>query len=110
MVGLNRFRLDEEDAYEPLRVDPQIEADQRERLARLRAERDSAAVDRALDDLRAAAKGTDNVLPPMRDRAGRPGHRRRGLPRPARRVGDLRPARHLLSRRPTRPAESQLPD
>ena len=34
VVGLNRFRLEEEDAYEPLRVDPQIEADQRERLAR----------------------------------------------------------------------------
>jgi methylmalonyl-CoA mutase N-terminal domain/subunit len=66
VVGLNRYRLDEEEAYEPLRVDPQIEAQQRDRLATLRRERDSAEVDRALDDLRATAKGTDNVLPPMR--------------------------------------------
>ena len=53
--------------YEPLRVDPRIEADQCERLAVLRAERDNRAVTRALDDLRRAAAGTDNVLPPMRD-------------------------------------------
>jgi methylmalonyl-CoA mutase, N-terminal domain len=66
VVGLNRFRLEEEDAYEPLRVDPQIEAEQRERLALLRRERDNAEVERALDELRVAAKGTDNVLPPMR--------------------------------------------
>ena len=33
VVGLNRFALDEEEPYEPLRVDPQIEHDQRERLA-----------------------------------------------------------------------------
>jgi methylmalonyl-CoA mutase N-terminal domain/subunit len=67
VVGLNRFQLDEEEAYEPLRVDPQIEADQRKRLARLREERDNGAVERALDALRAAAKGTDNALPPMRE-------------------------------------------
>ncbi len=67
VVGLNRFRLDEEDAYEPLRVDPQIEADQRERLAQRRTTRDNGAVERALDGLRAAAKGTDNALPPMRE-------------------------------------------
>ncbi|MDP9221204.1 MAG: acyl-CoA mutase large subunit family protein [Actinomycetota bacterium] len=67
IVGLNRYRLDEEDAYEPLKVNPQIEADQRERLAVLRKDRDNAAVERALDALRAAAKGTDNALPPMRE-------------------------------------------
>ena len=47
VVGINRFRLDEEDPYEPLRVDPAIEAQQAERLATLRAERDQAEVDRA---------------------------------------------------------------
>jgi methylmalonyl-CoA mutase, N-terminal domain len=65
-VGLNRYRLDEEDDYEPLRVDPRIEADQRDRLATLRAGRDNGAVDRALDQLRTAATGTDNALLPMR--------------------------------------------
>jgi methylmalonyl-CoA mutase N-terminal domain/subunit len=43
------------------------EADQCQRLAALRAERDSRAVTRALDALRAAAEGTANVLPPMRE-------------------------------------------
>ncbi|GAA3048704.1 hypothetical protein GCM10020000_31310 [Streptomyces olivoverticillatus] len=36
VVGVNRFQLAEEEPYEPLRVDPAIEARQRERLARLR--------------------------------------------------------------------------
>jgi methylmalonyl-CoA mutase N-terminal domain/subunit len=70
VVGVNRFTLgaDEADeAYEPLRVDPTIEEQQRERLRKLRAERDQAAVDAALDALRAAAEGTDNVLYPMKD-------------------------------------------
>jgi len=66
VVGLNRYRTESEERYEPLRVDPAIEADQRERLRQLRQRRDSAAVDRALADLRAAAQGTDNVLPPLR--------------------------------------------
>lgn len=40
VVGVNRFQLDEEEPYEPLRVDPAIEAQQAARLAKLRAERD----------------------------------------------------------------------
>jgi methylmalonyl-CoA mutase N-terminal domain/subunit len=64
---VNRFTVDEEDTYEPLRVDPTIGAAQCERLARLRAERDQAAVESALDAVRAAARGTDNVLYPLRD-------------------------------------------
>ena len=67
VVGVNRFALAEEEPYEPLRVDPTIEQAQAQRLAKLRAERDSAAVDAALADLRAAAEGTDNVLVPMRE-------------------------------------------
>ncbi|MFD7286207.1 methylmalonyl-CoA mutase [Streptomyces sp. NPDC059863] len=66
VVGVNRFTLDEEEPYEPLRVDPAIEAQQAARLARLRAERDRPAVDRALAGVRAAAEGTANVLPPMK--------------------------------------------
>ncbi|MGW5234213.1 acyl-CoA mutase large subunit family protein [Streptomyces nodosus] len=67
VVGVNRFQLDEEEPYEPLRVDPAIEARQAERLAGLRAGRDRTAVDRALADLRKAAEGTDNVLYPMKE-------------------------------------------
>jgi methylmalonyl-CoA mutase N-terminal domain/subunit len=67
VVGLNKFTLAEEEPYEPLRVDPTIEAAQGERLANLRAERDATAVESALKALRAAAEGTANVLYPMRD-------------------------------------------
>jgi methylmalonyl-CoA mutase, N-terminal domain len=67
VVGVNRFRLDEEEPYEPLRVDPAIEAQQAERLARLRAGRDRSAVDAALSALKKAAEGEDNVLYPMKD-------------------------------------------
>ncbi|MFD4225959.1 methylmalonyl-CoA mutase [Streptomyces sp. NPDC058545] len=67
VVGVNRFQLDEEEPYEPLRVDPAIEAQQAARLAKLRAERDQGAVDEALGRLKKAAEGTDNVLYPMKD-------------------------------------------
>jgi methylmalonyl-CoA mutase N-terminal domain/subunit len=67
VVGLNKFTLAEEEPYEPLRVDPAIEATQAQRLATLRSERDAAAVESALKALRAAAEGTANVLYPMRD-------------------------------------------
>ena len=66
VVGVNRFTVDVEDPYEPLRVDPAIEQQQAERLARLRASRNADAVDRSLDDLREAAAGTENVLVPMK--------------------------------------------
>jgi len=67
VVGVNRFVTDDDEPYEPLRVDPGIEADQRAALARLRSERDGEAVARALAAMREAAQGTANVLYPMRD-------------------------------------------
>ncbi|NJP42738.1 acyl-CoA mutase large subunit family protein [Actinacidiphila epipremni] len=67
VVGVNRFKLDEEEPYEPLRVDPAIESRQAARLTSLRAARDPAAVAAALAALRAAASGPGNVLYPMRD-------------------------------------------
>jgi methylmalonyl-CoA mutase, N-terminal domain len=67
VVGVNRFTLDEEEPYEPLRVDPAIEAEQAARLAELRERRDGTAVAKALAALRDAATGTDNVLVPMKE-------------------------------------------
>ncbi len=66
VVGVNRYAMDTEDPYEPLRVDPAIEAAQCDRLTRLRAERDGAEVEAALREIAAAAQGTDNVLPPLK--------------------------------------------
>ena len=67
VVGLNRFASEEEEPYTPLRVDPQIEVDQRARLESLRQERDNEAVAEALDRVRAAADGKDNILYPAKD-------------------------------------------
>jgi methylmalonyl-CoA mutase, N-terminal domain len=67
VVGVNRFTMDAEEKYEPLRVDPAIEAAQVDRLARLRAERDNPAVQSALADLAKAAAGSVNVLPLMKE-------------------------------------------
>jgi methylmalonyl-CoA mutase N-terminal domain/subunit len=67
VVGVNRFTVAEEEPYEPLRVDPAIEAEQAARLAALRAERDNEAVAKHLAALREAAAGTDNVLVPMKE-------------------------------------------
>ncbi|MFE0172654.1 methylmalonyl-CoA mutase [Streptomyces sp. NPDC059002] len=67
VVGVNRFRADEEEPYEPLRVDPAIEERQTARLAALRADRDQGAVDAAVAALKEAAKGDANVLYPMKE-------------------------------------------
>jgi methylmalonyl-CoA mutase N-terminal domain/subunit len=67
VVGVNKSTGDGDEPYEPLRVDPAIEAAQGKRLAALRSSRDAAAVSSALDALRHAASGTDNVLYPMRE-------------------------------------------
>ncbi|MDX6273731.1 MAG: methylmalonyl-CoA mutase, N-terminal domain [Frankiales bacterium] len=67
VVGLNKYTVETEDPYEPLRVDPAIGAQQAERLALLRKERSASAVSSALSALQKAAQGTDNVLYPMRE-------------------------------------------
>ena len=67
VVGVNRFHLDEEEPYEPLPLDAAIEVKQARKLAALRAGRDQAAVEAALDDIRAAARGTGNVLYPLKE-------------------------------------------
>ncbi len=67
VVGLNKYAIETEEKYDPLRVDPAIEAEQRDRLANLRAKRNNAAVDEALGRLKAAATSGDNLLYPMKD-------------------------------------------
>ena len=67
VVGVNRFQIAEEEPYEPLQVDPAIEMTQAAKLAALRADRDQEAVDAALAEVRAAARGTGNVLIPLKE-------------------------------------------
>jgi methylmalonyl-CoA mutase N-terminal domain/subunit len=67
VIGVNAFVTPDDEPYEPLRVDPAIEQQQAERLARLRAGRDADQVRRRLDEVRRAAAGTDNLLYPLRE-------------------------------------------
>jgi methylmalonyl-CoA mutase N-terminal domain/subunit len=65
VVGVNKFR-DEGATTPPLqRIDPEGERRQVERLLRVRSERDPARWDAALRRLDDAAKGGDNLLPPL---------------------------------------------
>jgi len=67
VIGVNEYREDDEQPVSIHRVDPQIEVDQVARLRRLRAARDNGQVDARLADVRDAARGTANLLPPMRE-------------------------------------------
>ncbi len=66
VVGVNKFATPDTERYEPLRVDPAIEHEQGARLAALRERRDAAEVRGALNAIKAAAGGEDNVLRPLR--------------------------------------------
>jgi methylmalonyl-CoA mutase, N-terminal domain len=74
VVGVNRY-VDEKDIEVPdlLRVDPESERAQLERLKAFKADRDQELVDRRLEELREVARGSDNLLPAikeaLRDRA-----------------------------------------
>ena len=67
VVGVNRFEEDEERPLELQTIGQQEVARQVERVRRLRRERDAAAVDAALGEVADAARGTANVLVPMRE-------------------------------------------
>jgi methylmalonyl-CoA mutase N-terminal domain/subunit len=67
VVGVYRLTTEEDEPYEPLRVDPAIEENQVRRLESLRAARSAGDVKRTLDALRDAAAGRDNVLYPMKN-------------------------------------------
>ncbi|HEX7106055.1 MAG TPA: methylmalonyl-CoA mutase family protein [Acidothermaceae bacterium] len=66
VVGVNRFTDGVAEAYQPLRVDAALEAEQIERVRAARSARDAAAASASLDAVRVAAAGEDNVLPPIK--------------------------------------------
>ena len=72
IVGANKFVTDTIDDVDILKVDPEAERRQVERLAEHKASRDQGPVDDRLAELRSAAEGDVNLLPPMKEalRAG----------------------------------------
>jgi methylmalonyl-CoA mutase, N-terminal domain len=67
IVGVNRYEEHEPEPIELHRIDPEAERRQLERTARVRAERDASAAEAALERVREAARGTENLLPPLRE-------------------------------------------
>ena len=67
VVGVNKFAIDVEEKYEPLRVDPAIGEQQVARLQAIKDSRNNADVTRALDSLKRAAESSENVMYPMKE-------------------------------------------
>ena len=65
IVGLNAFKSPKDAPIELLKIDEQVTRDQVARLAALRKTRNGAAVKAALGKVEAAARGTDNLMPPV---------------------------------------------
>jgi methylmalonyl-CoA mutase N-terminal domain/subunit len=71
IVGVNRFAEEAPEPPEVFPIDPALQRQQAERVRQLRHERDSGAVESALEDLRLAARGTQNLLVPMKEALSR---------------------------------------
>jgi methylmalonyl-CoA mutase N-terminal domain/subunit len=67
VVGVNKYEEEEVEVPDLLRVDPESEREQVERLRKFKSDRDQAAVESRLEALREAARGTDNLLPFIKD-------------------------------------------
>ena len=67
LVGVNRYAEEESEPIELHRLDPEAERRQLERTTRIRAERNADAAASALEAVRVAARGPENLLPPMRE-------------------------------------------
>jgi methylmalonyl-CoA mutase, N-terminal domain len=66
VVGVNRFNEDGSEEPEVFPIDPALQRAQVARLQKLRQSRDASATDAALRDVDNAARGTANLLEPMR--------------------------------------------
>jgi methylmalonyl-CoA mutase, N-terminal domain len=66
VVGVNEYVTEQVDEVEILRVDPETERQQLDRLKAFKEDRDQDAVSRRLEELRAACAESGNLLEPMR--------------------------------------------
>lgn len=63
VVGVNKFQMEEEPPKNILKVDPAVAEKQKERLAKLRSERDNEKVKEALAGVEKAARSEENLMP-----------------------------------------------
>ncbi len=65
VVGVNAFQSEQRVPVETLKIDEEVAQQQVARLQKVKAERDQKAVNRALAKVETAARGTDNLMPPV---------------------------------------------
>jgi methylmalonyl-CoA mutase N-terminal domain/subunit len=65
IVGVNAFKAEKDAPIEILHIDEKVAEEQKARLAQVKAERNDEAVQAALAKVEAAARGTDNMMPPV---------------------------------------------
>lgn len=67
IVGINDFINEEKDKIDLLKIDPEVERAQVNRVKALKQSRDNIRVQTTLDDLKVAAQGSDNLIPKIMD-------------------------------------------
>jgi len=65
IVGVNQFQIEEEPLRDLLRIRPEAEQYQKDKLSKVKKERDNRKVRETLATLKKAAQGTNNVVPPI---------------------------------------------
>ena len=67
MVGVNKYQVPEERSIPTLRVDPEVERKQVDRVRKWKKEREAAALQTSLQRVRQACEGKENVMPSILD-------------------------------------------
>ncbi|TMC42836.1 MAG: methylmalonyl-CoA mutase [Chloroflexi bacterium] len=67
IVGVNAYTDGEGGDLPTLRIGPETERDQVRRLEALKGRRDNTSVKHRLEELKTAARGSDNLMPPLLD-------------------------------------------
>jgi methylmalonyl-CoA mutase N-terminal domain/subunit len=70
VVGVNKYEEEDIEVPDLLRVDPESEREQLQRLSEFKGNRDGALVDQRLEELRTVARGSENLLPAIRQALG----------------------------------------
>ncbi|HEY6622513.1 MAG TPA: methylmalonyl-CoA mutase family protein [Acidimicrobiales bacterium] len=70
VIGVNKFADDANEPNDVFPIDVELQRSQIASVQKVRADRDQAAVDAALSDIEAAARGTQNLLVPMKEALG----------------------------------------
>jgi methylmalonyl-CoA mutase N-terminal domain/subunit len=65
VVGVNKYTMEESDRPGLLRIGPEVEREQLDRLAAIRDRRDNRRLEKDLAALRRAAENGDNLIPPI---------------------------------------------